>query len=149
MTRRTGLAALLGLTQLKGHTNLKRVASGTFEVKLAPLDMEGETLGRMSINKTFQGDLDASSIGQMLTAGSGQTSGVYVAVERVQGKLDGRSGAFALHHRGVMERGKPSMSVLVVPDSGTGELTGIDGSLTIRIEGGKHFYELEYTLPGQ
>jgi hypothetical protein len=149
MTRRTGLAALLGLTQLKGHTNVKRTATGAFEVKLAPLDMDGETLGRMSINKTFHGGLEATSIGQMLTAGAPQGSGVYVAVERVQGKLDGRAGAFSLHHRGVMDRGQPSLSVLIVPDSGSGDLLGITGSLLIKIESGKHFYELEYTLPGE
>ena len=74
-------------------------------------------------------------------------SGVYVAVERVTGSLSGRKGSFALHHTGVMERGKPSLTVTVVPDSGTDGLAGISGKLTIEITGGKHFYELEYTLP--
>lgn len=129
---------------------MKQTASGSFDVKLAPLDMQGDTLGRMSINKQFHGPLEASSIGQMLTAGASvKGSAVYVAVERVQGTLDGRTGAFTLHHRGIMDRGQPSLSVLIAPDSGAGELSGISGTLTIRIEGGKHFYDLEYTLPAR
>lgn len=129
---------------------MKQTASGSFDVKLAPLDMQGDTLGRMSINKQFHGPLEASSIGQMLTAGASvKGSAVYVAVERVQGTLDGRTGAFTLHHRGIMDRGQPSLSVLIAPDSGAGELSGISGTLNIRIEGGKHFYDLEYTLPAR
>lgn len=104
----------------------------------------------MSLDKQFQGDLDATSAGEMLTAMSTsvQGSGAYVAVERVTGKLQGRSGSFALYHVGVMNRGVPQLTITIVPDSGTGELTGITGKLNIRIEpGGAHFYDFEYELP--
>ena len=123
--------------------------SGTFEVKLAPLSDESAepTLGRMSIDKKFQGDLEGESKGQMLTAMSGvKGSAGYVAIEKVAGKLQGRTGSFALQHSGLMTRGAPELTVTVVPDSGTDELTGLAGKMTIRIENGKHFYELEYTI---
>lgn len=106
----------------------------------------------MSLEKQFHGQLEGTSLGEMLTAMSTtvQGSGAYVAVERVTGKLAGRSGSFALHHTGVMNRGVPQLTITVVPDSGTGELTGIIGELKIRIEpGGKHLYEFEYELPAQ
>jgi len=130
--------------------------SGAFDVKLAPQPLAeagaDSGLGRMSLNKQFHGELEATSVGEMLTAMSTsvQGSGAYVAVERVTGKLGGRSGSFALHHTGVMNRGVPQLTIEVVPDSGTGELTGITGKLDIRIEpGGKHFYDFEYELPAQ
>ena len=129
-----------------------RHAKGEFDVKVTPLALDGPAedpkLGRLAIEKTFHGPLAATGRGQMLTADSEvQGSGVYVAVERVTGTLDGRKGSFALHHRGVMTRGQPALSVQVAPDSGTGELAGITGTLHIIIEGGKHFYDLEYELP--
>jgi len=131
-------------------------ASGPFDVKLKPQPL-AETaadsgLGRMALDKQFHGDLEATSVGEMLTAMSTsvQGSGAYVAVERVTGNLQGRSGSFALYHIGVMNRGVPQLTITVVPDSGTGELTGIAGKLNIRIESdGKHFYDLEYELPAQ
>ena len=128
-------------------------AQGTFDVKITPQpsldDTEGSTiLGRMSIEKQFHGDLDGVSKGQMLT---GMTevkgSGVYVAIEQVKGTLQGRSGSFILHHLGVMVRGAPQLNVSVVQDSGTGELTGIEGTMTIIITDGKHSYDFAYTLP--
>ena len=128
-------------------------AAGPFDVKVIPLPLAGPTedatLGRMSIEKQFHGDLEATGAGQMLTAGTEvKGSGVYVAVERVSGKLHGRTGTFALYHRGVMTRGEPQLEVTVVPDSGTGELVGLAGTLKINIaEGGKHSYDFEYTLP--
>jgi hypothetical protein len=127
-------------------------ASGTFEVKLTPQGADEKpgaaTLGRMSIDKTFRGDLEATSKGEMLTAGTGvQGSAGYVAIERVSGTLRGRSGTFVLQHSGTMTRGLPQLSVTVVPDSGTDQLTGIAGSLTIRIADGKHSYDFDYTLP--
>jgi hypothetical protein len=129
-------------------------ATGPFDVKLAPQTLaEAATdsgLGRMSLDKQFHGELEATSVGEMLTAMSSsvQGSGAYVAVERVTGTLGGRGGSFALHHTGVMNRGIPQLTIMVVPDSGTGELTGITGKLNIRIEsGGKHFYDFEYELP--
>ena len=123
-------------------------AKGEFDVKVAPVAQDEKSgLGRMSLEKTFHGDLAGTSVGEMLTAGASEGSGVYVAVERVTGKLAGREGTFALHHTGVMERGKPSLTITIVPDSGTGGLAGISGRLLIEITGGKHFYELEYALP--
>jgi hypothetical protein len=102
----------------------------------------------MSIDKKFSGDLDATSTGEMLafmTAVKGSAG--YVAMERVNGTLHGHTGSFALQHTGTMNRGVPEMSVTVVPDSGTGELVGIAGNMTIKIDAGKHSYEFEYTLP--
>ena len=123
-------------------------AKGEFDVKVLPVAQDAASgLGRMSIDKTFRGDLVGTSVGEMLTAMSPvEGSGAYVAVERVTGALAGRNGSFALHHTGVMERGKPSLVITVVPDSGTDVLACIAGTLTIEITGGKHFYELEYTL---
>ena len=127
-------------------------ASGTFEVKLAPQPhapgIEPAALGRMSIEKQFRGDLEATSLGEMLSAGTAVPgSAGYVAIERVTGTLGGREGSFVLMHYGVMERGTPSLRVSVVPDSGTGGLEGIGGEMTIRIEQGGHEYGFEYELP--
>ena len=126
-------------------------ASGTFEVKLTPRpwDDSGEeaALGRMSIAKTFLGDLEATSRGQMLSAMSGvKGSAGYVAIERVSGTLHGRGGTFVLQHTGTMNRGAPQLSVTVVPDSGTDQLAGLAGQMTIKIEAGTHSYDFEYTL---
>ena len=127
-------------------------ARGPFDVQLAPqpadAHADGVTLGRMTIDKQFSGDLVASSVGQMLTGMSAvKGSAGYVAIERVTGTLAGRTGSFILQHTGVMNRGVPSLAVTVVPDSGTGELTGISGTLQIEIEGKAHSYVLEYSLP--
>jgi hypothetical protein len=125
-------------------------ASGTFDVNLVPQksETEGANLGRMFIDKHFQGDLQATSKGEMLSAmGEVKGSAGYVAIERVSGSLGGRNGTFALMHTGTMARGVPQLSVTVVPDSATGELAGLSGSMTIKIEAGKHFYEFDYTLP--
>jgi len=126
-------------------------ASGTFEVKLNPLPVEnqadGSSLGRMSIDKQFHGDLEAASKGQMLTAGTDiKGSAAYVAIERVSGTLQGRSGSFVLQHNGILTRGAAQQSISVVPDSASGELLGLSGRMTIRIVEGKHFYDFEYTL---
>ena len=126
-------------------------ASGTFEVKLnpqAPDDEVGDpTVGRMSIDKQFHGDLEATSKGQMLAVRTDvEGSAGYVAMERVTGTLHGHSGAFTLQHSGTMTRGAQQLSVTVVPDSGTGELVGIAGKMTIDIVDGKHFYGFNYTL---
>ncbi len=127
------------------------LARGTFDVNIIPQPpedkTEGLTLGRMLIEKKFQGDLEAVSKGQMLTGmPEVKGSGAYVAIERVTGTLHGRSGSFILHHLGIMERGAPQLNVNVVPDSGTRELAGIAGTMTIIIAEGKHSYELAYTL---
>lgn len=125
-------------------------ASGTFEVKVTPQtdDSGGEPfLGRMSLDKQFHGDLEGTSKGEMLTVGTDvKGSAGYVAIERVIGKLRGQSGTFALQHTGTMTRGVPNLIITVVPDSGTGELVGLDGKMTINITDGKHFYEFDYTL---
>src|SRR5580700_12164265 len=111
-------------------------ATGTFEVKLIP--QPDEAVGRMTLDKEFHGDLEATSKGQMLAVrGDGKGSAGYVAMERVVGTLAGRTGSFALQHSGTMNRGVPEQSVTVVPDSGTGELVGISGKMTIRIADGK------------
>ena len=127
--------------------------SGAFDVKLSPLPAdagtEGTTLGRMSIDKKFHGDLEADSKGQMMSAmGSVKGSAGYVAMEQVTGTLQGRKGSFVLQHSGTMTRGVAELIVSVVPDSGTGELSGLAGKLTIHIASdGKHSYEFEYSLP--
>ena len=118
-------------------------ARGTFDVKISPQppqDNVGDpTVGRMSIDKQFHGDLEATSKGQMLAAGTEvQGSAGYVAIERVSGTLHGRSGTFALQHSGTMTRGEPQLSITVVPDSGTGQLVGLAGKMTITIADGKH-----------
>jgi len=127
-------------------------ATGPFEVKLAPLalsDVAAESgLGRMSLDKVFHGDLEATSTGEMLSAmGSARGSAGYVALERVSGALHGRRGTFVLQHSGTMARGARSLSVTVVPDSGTGQLEGLAGSMEIVIEGKAHSYVFDYTLP--
>ena len=127
-------------------------ATGTFEVKLTTqatdTPTEGSALGRMSIDKQFRGDLEGSSNGEMLTAGSSvKGSAGYVAIERVSGTLQGRTGTFALQHSGTMNRGAPTLLITVVPDSGTGQLVGLTGTMMIDIASGKHSYTLEYSLP--
>jgi hypothetical protein len=127
-------------------------ATGPFEVMLAPQPLShvaGETgLGRLSLDKVYRGDLEATSRGEMLSAtGSVQGSAAYVALERVTGALHGRAGTFVLHHTGVMTRGVPSLEVRVVPDSATGELEGLTGTMRIVIEGKAHSYVFDYVLP--
>jgi hypothetical protein len=130
-------------------------ATGTFAVKISPAEASAlghaAGLGSMTIDKTFSGDLEATSQGEMLTASTESTGAMaYVAMERVTGKLKGRSGSFLLMHNASMLKTDPKsgvMQVTVVPHSGTDELTGLSGKMTITIEGGKHSYDLEYQLP--
>jgi hypothetical protein len=128
-------------------------ATGPFEVKLTPLDDKLDpTLGRMTIDKQFHGDLEAASKGQMLTGMTDvKGSAGYVAIERVTGTLrtanGTRTGSFTLQHTGTLNRGTPELSVTVVPDSATGELAGLTGKMNIIITEGKHTYDFEYTLP--
>jgi hypothetical protein len=126
-------------------------ASGTFDVKLtprAPADpANGAAIGRMSIDKKFHGDLEGTSKGEMLSAGTAvKESAGYVAIEWVSATLGGRSGTFALQHSGTLTRGAPQLTIAVVPDSGTGQLVGLAGKLAIQIADGKHSYDFEYTL---
>jgi hypothetical protein len=127
------------------------LASGPFEVKFTPLALSDPSadgsLGRLAIDKQYHGDLEATGKGEMLTAGSAATgSAGYVAIERITGKLKGREGSFVVQHNGIMNRGAPSLTVTVVPDSGTGQLAGLSGSFAVKIEQGKHLYEFEYEL---
>ena len=126
-------------------------AAGTFDVKLTPQATdtapEGSPLGRLTIDKQFHGDLEAMSKGEMLTAGTLiKNSAGYVAVERVVGTLNGKKGTFTLQHNATMTRGVGALSIVVVPDSGSGELTGITGTMTIDIADGKHHYGFEYSI---
>jgi len=126
--------------------------SGKFDVKLSPLEFyaqgkDGINLGRMSMDKTFHGELEASSKGEMLSAmTSTQGSAGYVAIEQVIGSLSGMQGSFVLQHFGTMNRGKDRLVLEVVPDSGAGELSGLTGEMTIKIEEGHHYYHFEYEL---
>lgn len=127
--------------------------SGSFDVKMTPESMHdaatGSGIGRMSLSKRYHGDLDATGVGEMLAAMTATPgSGGYVALERVDGSLQGCAGTFLLQHTGTMTRGTPQLSVTVVPDSGTGALAGLSGRLAIRIEGGGHFYDFDYALDG-
>ena len=122
-------------------------ATGPFEVRLVPQLADGSPLGRMTIDKQFHGDLEATSKGQMLAFSTDvKGSAGYVAMEQVNGTLHGRTGTFVLQHAGTMTRGAPQLSVTVVPDSGTGELVGLTGKMNIIIADGKHSYEFDYTL---
>ncbi len=126
-------------------------ATGTFSVKMTaqPADDAGggTVVGRFSLDKEFQGDLEGTSKGEMLAISTlVPGSAGYVAIERVTGTLNGRTGTFALQHTGSMTRGTAQLSVTVVPDSGTGELEGLSGKLDIKVEEGNHLYEFEYTL---
>ena len=128
------------------------VATGAFEVTMIPPEpaydtVDGIALGRITINKRLHGDLEGSSVVQMLTAMTGvKGSAGYVAIERVTGTLHGLSGTFVLQHSGTTDRNRQSLTITVVPDSGTGELAGISGDLTIEITDGKHSYALAYDL---
>ena len=126
-------------------------ASGTFEVKLSPQapdeGQSGVGIGRMLIDKKFSGDLEGTSRGQMLAAGTAVAgSAGYVAMEQVTGTLAGRSGSFVLQHSGTMTRGAAQLTVTVVPDSGAGELVGLTGRMNIVIADGRHSYEFDYAL---
>lgn len=127
-------------------------AKGEFEVKLKPVESymqgrEGLALARMSLDKIFRGDLEAESQGEMLSAMTPvDGSAGYVAIEQVIGRLQGRSGSFVLQHYGIMDRGQDSLLLEVVPDSGTGQLSGISGKMVILMENGNHYYEFDYAL---
>src|SRR5262249_8697636 len=154
------LAIVLVASALAAHASLSALqppmttsAKGTFDVKIAPQSPDAYTdateMGRMTIDKVYHGDLDGTAKGQMLTGMSADTKGpgVYVAMERFVGKLSGKSGSLMLHHTGVMDRGTQSLAITIVPDSGTGQLKGISGTMTIDIaKDGTHSYVLKYTL---
>ncbi|WP_444912936.1 DUF3224 domain-containing protein [Microbulbifer sp. PAAF003] len=126
--------------------------SGKFEVTVKPMDpyakgSEGNSLGRMSINKVFYGDLSGESRGEMLSAMTAvKGSAGYVAIEQVAGTLGGKRGTFVLQHFGTMKKGEDFLILEVVPDSGTGELVGLSGKMSIQVDGGVHYYDFEYQL---
>jgi len=125
-------------------------ATGPFEVKVIPQDDKSDDplLTRMTLDKTYHGDLEATAKGQMLAAGTAvKGSGAYVAIEKITGALQGRGGTFILQHMGTMAQNVPQLAITVVPDSGTGDLTGLSGKMTILIApDGKHSYDFEYML---
>ncbi|WP_368411394.1 DUF3224 domain-containing protein [Paludisphaera mucosa] len=125
---------------------------GEFEVKMAPQqpgDLAREAgVHRMALDKRYRGDLEAVGKGEMLAAhGAVEGSAGYVAIERVTGTLQGRSGSFVIQHHGIMDRGAPGLSITVVPDTGTDGLEGLAGKMGITVGEGKHYYDFEYTLP--
>jgi hypothetical protein len=137
---------------LKKEPVMTRHAEGTFDVKTTPLPGDDATahtlIGRYGLDKQFHGDLEGASKGLMLAAGEPSSGNAgYVAIEQVTGSLAGHTGSFALQHMGLMENGGYKLTVIVVPGSGTGELAGIRGAMTIVIANGKHSYTFEYTLP--
>ena len=136
----------------KEKARIMKTVTGTFEVKILPPAapaVKGDFV-RLSIDKTFAGDLAGTSRVEMLASGDGSSpSGGYVALERFDGKLDGRSGSFVMQHSGIMSPGSIEIKVTVTPGSGTGELEDISGTLEIRREGKQHFYTLLYELPGK
>jgi len=128
------------------------IAKGSFEIKMQPAPAgEGAgrvSVGRMLIDKQYEGALAGIGQGEMLSAGNPAAgSAGYVAIEHVTGTLGNLSGSFALQHAGVMHAGDSQLSITVVPGSGTGDLAGIEGTLKLDIVERKHFYELDYTLP--
>ena len=141
---------LLALSGLAAQKEGAMIARGRFDVKTTPQpqdDAAAGPFGRLFLAKQFHGDLEGSSQGQMLGSQTPDGSGGYVALEQVTGTLDGKRGTFVLQHKGTMRKGGSFViDVTVVPDSGTGDLAGISGKMTIRIEGREHFYEFEYAL---
>lgn len=154
LTLMVACTAFAQLNSATGKAVMSTHAKGSFEVKMTPQgepdSAEGISVSRMLVEKQFHGDLEATSKGEMLAAGTEvKNSAGYVLIERVTGKLNGRTGSFALQHTGTMNRGAPQLSITVVPDSGSGQLVGLTGKLSIEITNGKHFYDFEYTLPEQ
>ena len=148
-----GLALLAACATSPSSTKAQPMtmrARGTFTVAMAPLPQDapaGSTHGRMSLDKMYSGDLTATGKGEMIAIlPNAAGSGVYMAIERVTGVMNGKRGAFSLAHRGVMNRGAPDLSITIVPDSGDGDLAGIAGELTLTIANGVHSYDIEYTL---
>lgn len=127
-------------------------ATGSFDVQVKPLPASdaagGMSVGRMSLAKQLHGDLEGTGTGKMLTASAEEGVGAYAAIELFTGTLRGRKGTFLLVHNGTMTADSQRLNITIVPASGTGQLAGIAGKLDIKIVGGKHLYDLEYTLPG-
>lgn len=130
------------MPQIKGEFEVKRVVQPAVDLG------DGAQAAHMRFDKVFHGPLDASGVVHMFALGTGtEGSAAYVAVERIVGTLDGHAGAFCMQHSGTMDRGVPSLTVSVVPDSGTDALSGLRGTLAIDIVDGRHFYTFDYSLP--
>lgn len=151
------LAAALSAAPVQAQRTVMQHATGTFEVKITPEAQADAPAGglptsRMGIAKTFSGGMTGSAAGTMLAAGApkpGAPAG-YVAIDQFEGTVDGHEGGFLLLHRGTMTKaGGSDLSVVISPDTGTGALTGIAGTFSIEIRGGRHFYDLAYTLPAK
>ena len=152
MNLKSILFVLLLLTPAQKDTPVTHHATGSFDVKIAPLDpafkFDENPMTRYSIDKQFHGGLEAASKGEMLAGGDPKKgSGGYVAIERVSGTLDGHPGTFLLQHHGTMQNGAYRMDIIVIPGSGTDQLAGLDGKMEIIIKDGKHSYDFAYTLP--
>jgi hypothetical protein len=148
MLRMLVLAVALISAMAAAKDGSMQTATGEFQVTLTPLAAEIGGTQRLALTKRFDGALAGTSTGQMMSAGDpGKGQAGYVALEVVEASLGGRRGGFALQHSGTMAQGTPSLSVTVVPDSGTGELVGLAGTFNIIIADGKHSYEFDYTLP--
>lgn len=147
--RRVGRQIRVTKTEMQNQPAITAHAQGTFEVKLTPPEDKSadKSLGRMTIDKQWQGELAGTSAGQMLTGGDPKSgSAGYVAMEKFTGTLNGRQGTLIFQHSATMTHGQGDLSITVVPDSGTDQLVGISGKLTIKIENGKHFYDFAYSI---
>jgi len=145
----TACAQSSSLVAARSESKMMQHAKGTFEVKVIPQENKtgDDTLGHLLLEKQLHGDLQGTSRGQMLSAQNAEPgSAGYVAIERVTGTLHGRSGSFVLQHVGHMGRNQMQITVSVLPDSGTGELQGLNGTLRIIVAAGKHSYEFDYSL---
>jgi hypothetical protein len=147
------LAAALILMPAVQEAPVTRHATGTFDVTITPVPpAEGtapDVPGRMTLTKTFHGGIEGTGEGEMLGIMGPERSGAYAALERVRATVDGRTGTFALIHRGLMDKGAQELLITVVPGSGTAELTGLTGVFHLTIAGGEHRYDLEYSLPSE
>ncbi len=124
------------------------MVSGEFEVKIVPVDSGDSQIGMMLLDKNYRGELNATGKGRMLTGMTNiKNSAAYVAIERIEGELNGKRGTFLIQHSGTMTKDKQTLTIRVVPDSGTGELEGLDGTMEIRVVERKHFYDFRYSLP--
>ncbi|MEN1727485.1 MAG: DUF3224 domain-containing protein [Pseudomonadota bacterium] len=152
--RQTGVVLMLGLLSLShglAADRIESVATGTFEVQMSPVGENepdsGVAMGRFVLTKVFSGDMDGESSGEMLTAMTPVPgSAGYVAIERFAGSLAGLEGSFMLQHSGTMQGDVRALTIAIVPDSGTGDLTGLDGTFHLEMVDGVHHYELRYSL---
>ena len=158
MPSRRSLMLGLAATPFVSHANtseehLLMHASGYFDVTLAPQAADNPQvrtaqIDRLSIDKKYHGDVKGTSTGQMQAIKDDRDTGAYVALEKVVASLKGRSGTFMLMHYGYMNQGAVGRWLVeIVPNSGTGGLAGLSGTMKIIQKDEKHYYEIEYALP--